>query len=148
MLHFVRRKLSNCIEKYYGHVACLLGQTRTEYHGLFNFRKGFLTDTRSQLIKASAREEFESSKQEKDPEVLARALVNARMAIDELHEKYKSQQMKLESDLIAHVNDTRTDRTQTRTVLGQNLRSSHVPFHSSVRIDPSSFPTFPGFKKP
>ncbi len=41
----------------------------------------------SALIKTSAREELESSKQEKDPEILARALVNARFAVDDLIEK-------------------------------------------------------------
>lgn len=42
---------------------------------------------RGDVIKASARAEIESSKEEKDPEVLARALVNARMAFDEIQEK-------------------------------------------------------------
>lgn len=39
------------------------------------------------LIRTSAREELESSRQENDPEILARALVNARFALDDLIEK-------------------------------------------------------------
>lgn len=39
------------------------------------------------ILRYSARQEIESSKQENDPEILARALVNARMALDDLQEK-------------------------------------------------------------
>lgn len=41
----------------------------------------------SDILRNSARQEIESSKQEKDPEILARALVNARMALDDAQEK-------------------------------------------------------------
>jgi hypothetical protein len=44
------------------------------------------------LIHTSARAEFENSKQENDPEILARALVNAQMALTDLQEKFKQRQ--------------------------------------------------------
>jgi len=61
------------------------------------------------LLKMSARQEIESSKQEKDPQILAQALVNARMALDEMEEKFHVQQRKVEQQFSNHVNRTRTD---------------------------------------
>jgi hypothetical protein len=66
----------------------------------------------SQLLKMSAREEFESSKQEKDPYILAQALVNARMALDDLQEKYKKQQIQIQQNIEKHVEQTRVDRNR------------------------------------
>ena len=63
----------------------------------------------SELIKMSAREEFESSKQENDPEVLAKALVNAQMALTDLQQKFKDQQEKIQKEqLKKHINMTRS----------------------------------------
>lgn len=47
------------------------------------------------LIVTSARGEFENSKQENDPEILAKALVNAQMALTDLQEKFKMKQEEL-----------------------------------------------------
>ncbi|EFC50663.1 predicted protein [Naegleria gruberi] len=61
------------------------------------------------MIKLSARQEIESSKEEKDPQILAQALVNARMALDEIQEKYHQQQLKVQQQFTNHINNTRTD---------------------------------------
>jgi uncharacterized protein YlxW (UPF0749 family) len=50
------------------------------------------------LLRVSARAEFESSKQENDPYVLAKALVNAQMALADLQDKFKAQQEKIQKE--------------------------------------------------
>jgi hypothetical protein len=82
---------------------------RMECHGICS--PNISNIERSKLIRVSARAEFESSKQENDPEVLARALVNGRMALDEVHEKYKAKQTRVQQDFTKDVSRTRTDRS-------------------------------------
>ena len=66
----------------------------------------------SQSLKLSAREEFESSRQEKDPEILARALFNARLALDELGEKYEQQRDVVNRQFEIQVNQSRMDKNR------------------------------------
>ena len=49
------------------------------------------------IVRFSARKEFDSSKQEPDGEVLARALFNAQLAIDDFEEKLLKKQQSLEN---------------------------------------------------
>jgi hypothetical protein len=65
-----------------------------------------------EMLKLSAREEFECSKQENDPEILARALVNGRMALDDVVDKYRKQQENFENQFTQHVEATRVDRNR------------------------------------
>ncbi|KAF0972466.1 hypothetical protein FDP41_009369 [Naegleria fowleri] len=67
------------------------------------------------LIKLSARQEIEASREEKDPQILAQALVNARMALDEMQEKFHAQQQKVQQQFTQHVNNTRMDSERNRT---------------------------------
>eukprot|EP01080_Neovahlkampfia_damariscottae_P008386 gene8386-211_t len=68
----------------------------------------------SELIKMSAREEFESSKQENDPEVLARAMVNAQMALTDLQGKFKEQQEKLKAEQFKKDEELKRNINMTR----------------------------------
>ncbi|KAL0491318.1 hypothetical protein AKO1_009927 [Acrasis kona] len=93
-------------------------------------------------IKNSARTEFEMSKQEKDPYVLAQSLINARMALDELQERYKKKQ--------EQVNDNSSPNPGAPTSSPLNKTSSTAAepqIGTPINIDPSNFTPYPGFEK-
>eukprot|EP00996_Jenningsia_fusiforme_P005677 NODE_6696_length_544_cov_15.775758_g6274_i0.p2 GENE.NODE_6696_length_544_cov_15.775758_g6274_i0~~NODE_6696_length_544_cov_15.775758_g6274_i0.p2 ORF type:complete len:106 (+),score=25.64 NODE_6696_length_544_cov_15.775758_g6274_i0:180-497(+) len=67
---------------------------------------------RLQLV-ASARKEFEQSKSLKDPEMIARSILNGQLALTELEQKFAAkleQLRKQEQEVLIHVQSTRNDK--------------------------------------
>ena len=103
----------------------------------------------SQSLRLSARQEFESSREEKDPEILARALFNARMALDELEEKYEQQRDTINQKFTQHVNDVRVDRNRgvhlkEHEIFERKMKPEQITAQNMLfQLDYSQFQTHP-----
>ncbi|KAL9643150.1 hypothetical protein ABK040_001639 [Willaertia magna] len=94
------------------------------------------------ILKHSARQEMESSKEEKDPQILASALVNARMALDDMQEKFKLQQYKVQNNLLTNkkINQSSSFRSPVEIIQERERMEELSKLHAEIQshdLDPS-----------
>uniref|UniRef100_A0A7S1PK70 Complex 1 LYR protein domain-containing protein n=1 Tax=Percolomonas cosmopolitus TaxID=63605 RepID=A0A7S1PK70_9EUKA len=91
------------------------------------------------ILRFSARKEFEASKEERDEEVLARALFTAQMAIDDFEEKFLRRQNDLEerqkeAEEVVLGKSQRMSRERAERILkGEDVEERVKMMHSNER---------------
>jgi hypothetical protein len=116
------------IEIFYEFVNNLTSQTKKAVYGRVTLFTKMSNSYRSDVIKESARKEFEQSKYEQDPEIIARLLVTGRDCLNQVTEKVNYHYY--------HVLNISKKILQKRQQLVQDDSSNH-PNHPIRRSPPN-----------